>query len=191
LTDLKNVCLYNKAQALSKLNRNKEAIKILNELNYPESDSIFLSYINQEKYYIHRSKNQNKKALNDITRALCLNPREDEFLYRKAAVLFELKKYDETLIELSKIKYRDKYDLLIHDLTCIAAFKAGNLKLSKESSEYIINHKEKYDEKSINTAHTIILIIKQKSDTLSDSEEEQLRALKRKDISSEMKREIK
>jgi len=60
--EIKNYSRYNKAQTLSKLDRDKEALELLKKSNYIEVDSTFMAYLHQEKYFIYMKNKKYNKA---------------------------------------------------------------------------------------------------------------------------------
>ena len=190
-TEMKNFCRYNKAQTLSKLDRDKEALKLLKEALYTEADSNFLAYIYQEIFFIYRKIGKNSKALKAINKALELKSNDNEFHYRKTLVLFDLQEYSAVLKQLSKINYRAPYLLIINALTLISAFKAEDFELSLRASKFILGNEEKYGEQTLNSAKLVSILITRNDRSLNEEEKRQLDSLKLMNIDPSLKKEMK
>ncbi|MBS7230074.1 tetratricopeptide repeat protein [Flavobacterium psychroterrae] len=85
---------YNKAEALSKLKRNDEAIAVISEgiINNPNKEVLY-----HKRYQIYRELKQKDKSFEDLKKAYSINPNEGDVLFDMGSYYSEDNRMDDAI----------------------------------------------------------------------------------------------
>lgn len=109
-----------------------------------EYDDAYLYMLNSEVYF---QEEINQLALNEINRAISLQPENAELLERKVRYLVQLKLNDKAVEIITKLLENDPGDFSLRFMRANAAFGAGNYELAEDDNTIYLKYFDEPDAK--------------------------------------------